>query len=588
MSLEKDLIENSTKVISSSPLKEIEGVIFQESSFLASFGLSEEKVTDSLLTRNLKRRIKGKEELILESLKSGYLKGSTFRHSSLSKPLIREELLKRGIDLKKYPVCREYFTTEAFVDRFIEFHSGKLAVQGGKLYTLNEDTVMWEKKYSFATLINLIGEFKDIDSDRIRKDLSYHVSSTMEDRILAFSSARKIESVKSLIAARITVEEDIFNHRDKDAVLLDNGVYNFATKSLEAPLPSDYWTKKLAGEYRPGETTETVDSFFKSVADNELKFFEYVLGSTVLSRPGKVAAALLGDSDNGKTVMVEALSRFMGDYFIKVPRKLLTSGLLDDNLIYALKGKKIAVIEELPEKGKINTALIKDLVATDSMSARPNYESLINFPNTVTVLITTNELTDLDLSKGANSESIAKRLRVITFDKKYTFSPDPKNKRELLADDRILEKIFSNKRNRNAFATRLIDCAQKVYDEPFYYKDPSVEVDSIKDNTRLWINKDEAQPLLKDLLTVTNSAKDVILLEDLRQALLEKGRVFKSNNALFVWLDNSRYIHSLPIELKSHRSPIRKNSHIHSYSDTDNKDLIGQKIAHITGVKYAF
>ncbi len=113
----------------------------------------------------------------------------------------------------------------------------------------------------------------------------------------------------------------------------------------------------------------------------------------------------------GKSTLLDTLRQAMGDYAEAAPDSLLlyrkTSGIPID--VAALKGRRLAWANELPDSAPLDEARVKQLVSTGSLKARFMRENFFEFRPTHKLWVTTNTLP----SVHDTGEGIWRRLTLL-------------------------------------------------------------------------------------------------------------------------------------------------------------------------------
>lgn len=132
-----------------------------------------------------------------------------------------------------------------------------------------------------------------------------------------------------------------------------------------------------------------------------------------------------GRGANGKSVLVETLRRIMGDYACAVAPETLCasnrSGSAATPDLVPLIGARMVLSSEAEKNSKFAQSRIKAIVAGDSMVARPNYGSSIEFTPMAKLIITGNHIPDY----CGNDGGFDRRFKVVPF--KKTFAPEERD-----------------------------------------------------------------------------------------------------------------------------------------------------------------
>ena len=208
---------------------------------------------------------------------------------------------------------------------------------------------------------------------------------------------------------------------------------------------------------------DSLQLFFSG--DQELiDYFQMVIGMAAI---GKVyqehLVIIVGQGSNGKSTLMNTISRVLGTYSGKLSAETLTIGCRRNVKpeMAELKGKRLIIASELEEGTRLNTAIVKQLCSTDEIYAEKKYKAPFAFIPSHTLVLYTNHLPKV----GATDDGIWRRLIVIPFNAKITGSNDIKNYADYLyehAGGYILQWIINGaKKAIDAdFKTTLPKCVQ--------------------------------------------------------------------------------------------------------------------------------
>jgi P4 family phage/plasmid primase-like protien len=130
-----------------------------------------------------------------------------------------------------------------------------------------------------------------------------------------------------------------------------------------------------------------------------------------------------GSGANGKSKLVELMSKILGDYKGTVPITLITQKRTSigstSSEIVQLRGKRYAVMQE-PSKGdKINEGIMKEITGGDPIQGRALFKETITFMPQFKLVVCTNTLFDIkDTGDGT-----WRRIRVCDFMSKFRDNP---------------------------------------------------------------------------------------------------------------------------------------------------------------------
>jgi P4 family phage/plasmid primase-like protien len=234
-------------------------------------------------------------------------------------------------------------------------------------------------------------------------------------------------------ARELFYDKDFFTKLDENPYLLcfSNGVVDFKQKLFRAGQPDDYISKCTNIEYLK------MNSYHDSIQMNINKFLDELFPDKELRRYmfDHLASVLIGTLDNqtfniytgsgrnGKSCLVDLMSKVLGDYKGTVPSTLITQKRASigstSSEIVQLMGTRYAVMQE-PSKGdKINEGIMKEITGGDPIQGRALFKDTITFIPQFKLVVTTNVLFDIK----SNDDGTWRRIRVCDFESKFLEKP---------------------------------------------------------------------------------------------------------------------------------------------------------------------
>jgi P4 family phage/plasmid primase-like protien len=173
-----------------------------------------------------------------------------------------------------------------------------------------------------------------------------------------------------------------------------NGVVDLRTGRLGPHDPSLMFTKMTPVMYRPGATHPDWDRAREAFADVDSE--EWVrrhLGAALSGTPGRedVLALHHGKGENGKTTVLAAALAAFGEFGGLLNDKVLIGSPNEHQTIYMeLMGKRLMLLEELPEGHILPVDRVKKLVETPTITARGIGQDPTTFTATHSLVVSTN------------------------------------------------------------------------------------------------------------------------------------------------------------------------------------------------------
>lgn len=276
------------------------------------------------------------------------------------------------------------------------------------------------------------GVWREIDkelvmgmSDDFARELVEEAARTGDKDTIKHALSRldgsKIKTVASLAAGIVALREPV-SALDGDSELLNcaNGYVDLRTKDLYTHNPDKMMTKSTGVAYNPNATHPDVDELLSCLDKEERDWIQLVFGQALTGEIPKEDFLLIlhGVGANGKTALLGAFKDVVGDYGIMLSdRTIIANDNAHNTEMTDLLGARVAILEELPESGRLSTKRIKSIVGTKEITARKMHRDSITWRASHTVFITTNHrprFTETD-------HGIWRRLAMLTFP--YRFVP---------------------------------------------------------------------------------------------------------------------------------------------------------------------
>ena len=218
----------------------------------------------------------------------------------------------------------------------------------------------------------------------------------LTDEARRLQSDRRLQAMLDVAEPHLAVTVD---QLDADPWLLNvrNGVVDLRTAELLDHDPKMLLTRQADASYQPDTYGAGWAAFLETILPDESvrTFVQRLVGAAVVgTQRDHVLPILFGTGANGKSTLLGALDRTLGDYAGKVAVTVLT-GATEDRTgatpeLVALRGRRLVVADE-PEAGaRLREAMIKRLTGGDRIVARGLYSDPIEFTPAHTLLLVTN------------------------------------------------------------------------------------------------------------------------------------------------------------------------------------------------------
>lgn len=260
-----------------------------------------------------------------------------------------------------------------------------------------------------------------------------------------FHSSGKIAAACAMlkgIESIIIWEKDLDTHPHLLNCL--NGVVDLQTGKLYPANPSLLITQQVNADYRPHYRNPDVNKFLRDILPDEetraawLRWLGYCLTGSVAEEK---AFMMYGPGGNGKGTLTKLLMTLFNDYACSLPVSAVCEcsrtpdpGVATTEL-NGLEKTRLAIVEELPQGRKLDTAKFKRITGGDKIPIRRLYEEFTMIEPTHKIIISGNyrpELTD------AHDDGLIRRIKNVDFLQSFTGDRrDPHLKEKLLNPDAL-------------------------------------------------------------------------------------------------------------------------------------------------------
>ena len=245
-------------------------------------------------------------------------------------------------------------------------------------------------------------------------------------------------------AKELFYDKEFMNKLDSNVYLLcfNNYVIDFKSKTHRKGKPDDYISKSTNIDYIPykvltsaykSSISNNYDSIIKEInkfmdelfPDEELRryMWEHLASTLIGTNTNHTFNIYTGSGCNGKSKLVELMSRCLGDYKATVPITLITQsrnciGSTSPEIV-ALMGVRYAVMQE-PSKGDtINEGIMKEITGGDPIQGRALFKDSVTFTPQFKLVVCTNVLFDIN----TNDDGTWRRIRICDFMSKFNEAP---------------------------------------------------------------------------------------------------------------------------------------------------------------------
>jgi P4 family phage/plasmid primase-like protien len=271
-------------------------------------------------------------------------------------------------------------------------------------------------------------------------------------------------------ASHLFYEPEFLQKLDSKAHILccTNGVFDFEEGKFRQGLPEDYTSKCTKIPYEadmPAELVAEINTFFDELFPSpELR--EYMLdhlASTLIGKnTNQTFNIYIGKGRNGKSVLVDLMSKVLGEYKATVPVSLITQkrpGIgASSSEVAQLFGIRYAVMQEPSNGDHINDGIMKELTGGDTIQARSLYQNSFTFTPMMKLVVLTNQ----ELGINSTDDGTWRRIRMCDFEAHFCETPvkgDPARPYQFKVD-KFIDKKFD--KWKTVLLAMLVERAKKT------------------------------------------------------------------------------------------------------------------------------
>lgn len=316
-------------------------------------------------------------------------------------------------------------------DRMIDRYGKDLmyVIQMDKWYRWND--VRWKycydaemKHYATLTIRALPKEMDDMDTGMQQAFYKFALESQKRAMVSAMISHATANMEVARDASLLDADRNIIGAR--------NGAIDLHTAIALAPNRQHYLTACCGCDYVPHAKApwfeQTVSECFYGDVEM-IAFFKRLMGYTLLADPKEQILIIpFGSGANGKSTVLTAIQKTLGDYAVGVPSETFVStqanvsgnagGPREDLL--RLRGARYVYISEIEEGAQLKESLVKTLTGGESITARGiNAKDSVEFTPLFVPIMPTNHKPTI---KG-DDEGIWRRIKLIPFTRNFKTDP---------------------------------------------------------------------------------------------------------------------------------------------------------------------
>jgi len=266
------------------------------------------------------------------------------------------------------------------------------------------------ERFAKATVLTMKGEVDSIRDEGHGEELRRHCR-----------HSQSVGSIKAMCELAKTDRKVIVTTQelDSDLFLLNckNGTVDLKTGMLRKHKREDLLTMITLVEFCRTAECPTFERFLHRIMGGNaelVRFLQRCIGYCLTGAvTEKVFFMFLGEGDNGKTTLLEAVRFVLGEYAGQIPIASLLkkndNGIPND--IAQLQGKRFVTSSEVPEGRAFDDSFMKYITGMGTLQARHLYGEYFEFTPTFKIFIDSNRKPRV----AGNDKAMWSRIRVAPF-----------------------------------------------------------------------------------------------------------------------------------------------------------------------------
>ena len=338
-------------------------------------------------------------------------------------------------ETKEYP-CTDTGNMERFVDQ----HKGYLRSLGRIKTWLVWDGTRWKHsdyaevfKFALETVQSIKTEVEQAtgltDAQNLKK---WSVTSESKPKTMAMLDMAAKHP--SLVAKASSF--------DKQKMKLNclNGIVDLETGQLNQRTSDDLHTKVIGTNFNPKAKCPNFDKFIKEVFGGDGELISWIQRAFGYSLTGSVQEQVLficyGTGANGKSTLLETISKILGDYSTNADFEMFLSNQKSDvrvmEAVGELKGIRLALASEVDASKRFNESLVKRLTGGDTLRGTKLHMGAFQFEPQHKLWFLCNHIP----FARDGSHGFWRRIKVIPFDQQFQGSTLDSSLPDKLWDER--------------------------------------------------------------------------------------------------------------------------------------------------------
>ena len=319
--------------------------------------------------------------------------------------------------------------------------------------------------------------------------------------------------------------------QNKDLIGFENGIYDLTTMEFRCGVSSDYISMSTGYNYKYYSPEDRIYQELLSLLsqilpdqdtmDFTLKSLASCLDGHTRDENFYIWSGKNATGGNGKSTIIELLTKSLGEYAIDSPVSLFTgkreSANSPNSALAAIRNKRAILMQEPGSNDLIQADIMKSLTGGDRVSTRELNSSQIEFKPHGKFFIATNRIPMMSDTDGG----VARRLKIVEFISRFVENPNENN------DYPYEYKIDKELKNKLEIYKPVFMCILLDY-YVIYRKDGIRPPRSVLKVTQRYENNNNNIKTFIEENIVKATKNDFITLDEIKN--LYKNDVFLRNN----------------------------------------------------------
>ena len=261
------------------------------------------------------------------------------------------------------------------MERFVDQHQGYLRSLGTIKTWLVWDGTRW-KPSDYAEVFKFALETVQSIKTEIEQAAGLTDAQNLKKWSVASESNSKTMAMLDMAAKHPSLVAKASSF-DKQKMKLNclNGVVDLGTGQLNQRTSDDLHTKVIGTNFNPKAKCPNFDKFIKEVFGGDGELISWIQRAFGYSLTGSVQEQVLficyGTGANGKSTLLETISKILGDYSTNADFEMFLSNQKSDvrvmEAVGELKGIRLALASEVDASKRFNESLVKRLTGGDTL-----------------------------------------------------------------------------------------------------------------------------------------------------------------------------------------------------------------------------